>query len=440
MCWVARLCAGGVQSLAHGSDSLDMIDPSVIVHRGAMPSSVHPSAAVEEPAATRGRHRPSIVGMITNGRAWKNAAIVAQQLATVNTTLPVVVFNTTPLDPSGLAALSALNVDVVSVAPQMPIPDEFAPHLTGGRLPSYHKLALWAQTRYRRIVYLDSDVVVLNNIDEMGSWPTDTFSPEACNDPDCAMSKGMNAGVMVIRPSSQRFEQLSSYAFRRAARLGAMEDSAARQRASVSLLTYPEQTLLKEFNVEVLNATLTLASQSRSQKDFNWSWKPFEQRCGCTGSRSHRRCGCASTAAIMSRRYNLRPADCGKCPASLAPKARRRAAHTPSAPARHVGRTGVLQVVHYACSAKPYHKPADWWKRMGSRAGASALDQCVSRWTLHWFEAQERACQRAPQVCASATSSQALSAAAARTRARCLARRGGGGSHDPNRTADPACI
>ena len=145
------LCARGVQPLAHGSDSLDMIDPSV-----------HPSAAVEEPAATRGRHRPSIVGMITNGRAWKNAAIVAQQLATVNTTLPVVVFNTTPLDPSGLAALSALNVDVVSVAPQMPIPDEFAPHLTGGRLPSYHKLALWAQTRYRRIVYLDSDVVVLD--------------------------------------------------------------------------------------------------------------------------------------------------------------------------------------------------------------------------------------------------------------------------------------
>lgn len=322
------------------------------------------------------RNRLSVVGLLTDGRAWRNAAIVVQQLADVQTTLPVVVFNTTPLDPNAVAALNALNADVVSVAPQMPIPGEFEPHLRGGRLPAYHKLALWAQTRYRRIVYLDADVVLMDNIDEMGSWPTDTFSPEACNDPECAMSKGMNAGVMVIKPSTQRFEQLCAYTRMRAARLSAMSDETARRSASISLLTYPEQSLLKEFNVEVLNASLVLVSQPRSQQDFNWSWRPFEQRCTCTGPRSHRQCACASTSALMSRRYNLRPADCAKCPASLAPK-----------------------VVHYACSAKPYHHSRPWWERLGSRAGASALEQCTSRWTLRWFGAADRACKRAPELC-----------------------------------------
>ena len=152
----------------------------------------------------------TVVGLLTDGNAWRAAAVVVQQLSDTSCTLPVVVFNSTPLDAAASEALRSLGADVVSVSPLMPIPAEFAPHLRGKRLPTYHKLALWAQTAYTRIVYLDNDVVLLDNIDEMGEWPVDTFSPEACGTPDCRSSSGMNAGVMVIRPSAQRFAELSS--------------------------------------------------------------------------------------------------------------------------------------------------------------------------------------------------------------------------------------
>ena len=62
------------------------------------------------------------------------------------------------------------------------------------------RVALWAQTEFSRIIYLDVDVLIMRNIDHMAHFPADAFTPEVCSVPKCLPDKipaGINVGVMV---------------------------------------------------------------------------------------------------------------------------------------------------------------------------------------------------------------------------------------------------
>ena len=210
---------------------------------------------------TRVHSHGHILGMVTDGRAWQNAAILLQQLADVGNSIPAVVFNTTTLLPAAVLSLKALGAELVSLPP-MPIPRAFAPFLKTSKLAAYNKLSLWSMLQFRGIVYLDTDVLLLRNIDEMAHFPADTFSPEVCPRGCDAIAAGLNSGVMVLRPSAKRAAALRTF----------IEDSAShmdelvrdftdagqgryRRRATV-LLTYPEQSILREFHANASSAGL----------------------------------------------------------------------------------------------------------------------------------------------------------------------------------------
>ena len=124
---------------------------------------------------------------------------------------------------------------------------------------------------------MDPDVVFLRNVDEMATFPGETFSPETCGAHNaCAASEaadrgagGINAGVLVMTPSQQRFDAFTRYAERRAAELSATTDTKAARSIRLSLIGAAEQSFLREFYKDELNTDLAGPHPNRG----GWSWE-----------------------------------------------------------------------------------------------------------------------------------------------------------------------
>jgi glycogenin glucosyltransferase len=72
---------------------------------------------------------------------------------------------------------------------------------------AFTKIALWRQTQFRKIVYLDADVVALRNLDEL----FDIDAPFAAA-PDIGWPDAFNSGVMVISPNMGEYWALQTMA------------------------------------------------------------------------------------------------------------------------------------------------------------------------------------------------------------------------------------
>ena len=77
-----------------------------------------------------------------------------------------------------------------------------AAHVQGWEVAAYTKLALWSLTEYERLVYIDADAVVLENVDELFDRPAFAAAPDVFP-PD-----KFNAGVLVVKPDKNIFERM----------------------------------------------------------------------------------------------------------------------------------------------------------------------------------------------------------------------------------------
>ena len=66
----------------------------------------------------------------------------------------------------------------------------------------FTKLRAWELTDFDKVVFLDADTLVLQNIDELFD------RPEIAAAPDFFMSDRFNSGVMVLTPSTETFEKM----------------------------------------------------------------------------------------------------------------------------------------------------------------------------------------------------------------------------------------
>ena len=342
------------------------------------------------------------IGCVCDERTWLHAAVLVQQLVDVATKSQIVVFSTARLPEHVFARLGA---ELVPLAPAMPVPAEMRYFFIGTdgnpiarRYSPWQKLAVWAQTRWSKIVLLDVDQVVLRNIDEMVQFPADTFSPEACGRLDHAppfvhaarcselVTGGFNAGAMVIEPSMQRYEQMVRYADQHVAHQLRMAGTNRTVRTGIerSHLAFPEQSFLGRFFWDVRNASLHTAGGRPS--GYLWRpeplWRDLEQSSVCSSHKSFgetRPAGCTSSrVSAMSRLFNARLLDCAGCPQSYAQHAR---------------------LVHFTCGPKPWARSRAGWEDCGRSArngGNAAAPECVEpcaiSWVLKWFDAHAAVC------------------------------------------------
>ena len=163
----------------------------------------------------------SYVTLVNNEEYVIGALALARSLRMVDAAWPLTVLATPGV--SGLDALAALGCDVRTVEP-LPVSDEFrqrhsresqhaAAPFTKGSKPQFHdplgnfaKLRLWELTEFERVVFLDADVLVVQNIDRLFGYPEFSAAPNLYE--TLADFHRLNSGVFVARPSRETFDQM----------------------------------------------------------------------------------------------------------------------------------------------------------------------------------------------------------------------------------------
>ncbi len=77
----------------------------------------------------------------------------------------------------------------------------------GDLLYAFTKLHVWRQTQFRRILYMDADMVALQNLDHLFDVDADLAAA-----PDAGWPDAFNSGLMLVRPDLSEFHALSALA------------------------------------------------------------------------------------------------------------------------------------------------------------------------------------------------------------------------------------
>ncbi|TID24450.1 glycosyltransferase family 8 protein [Venturia nashicola] len=147
--------------------------------------------------------------LVMNDAYLPGAAVLAHSLRDGGTKKKIVALITTEtLSAEAVTELQAL-FDIVIPVPRTvnPNPANLFLMNRGDLLYTFTKIALWRQTQFRKIVYIDSDVVALRAPDEL----FDIEAPFAAA-PDIGWPDAFNSGVMVISPNMGEYWALQTLA------------------------------------------------------------------------------------------------------------------------------------------------------------------------------------------------------------------------------------
>ncbi|XP_073241722.1 glycogenin-1-like [Porites lutea] len=148
--------------------------------------------------------REAFAFVATDDKYAERALVAALSLKKVQTTKPMVLICT-----PGVVSISRFKnfgvFDEIEIRPELNIPqNEQNPNLLlrPWITKTFTKLNIWTLTSYTKIVYLDTDVLVLKNIDDLFQRDELSAGPEDLW-PDV-----FNSGVLVIEPSMATFTRL----------------------------------------------------------------------------------------------------------------------------------------------------------------------------------------------------------------------------------------
>lgn len=159
------------------------------------------------------------VTLVTNADYLPGATALVRSLVRTGTTAEILVMHTGGVEAGALAPLVALGARLVPVD-LLPTSEAFnaahsrraqhaaAPFTKGGK-PAFHtpldnfaKLRLW-QLPAARVVFLDADTLVLQNVDRLFDYPEFSAAPNVYE--GLADFRRLNSGVFTARPSEATF-------------------------------------------------------------------------------------------------------------------------------------------------------------------------------------------------------------------------------------------
>ena len=172
----------------------------------------------------RARSNRAFVTLATNSDYVIGAAALIRSLRRTGTTADLVVMYT-DLPGDDLARLSVLGARLVQVD-LLPTSDAFnalhgrdrlhgAAPFTKGEKPPFHtpldnfaKLRLW-QLDYERVVFIDADAIVLQNIDRLFDYPEFSAAPNVYE--SLGDFHRLNSGVFTARPGAATFDAMLAH-------------------------------------------------------------------------------------------------------------------------------------------------------------------------------------------------------------------------------------
>eukprot|EP00750_Incisomonas_marina_P019116 INCI3221.3.p1 GENE.INCI3221.3~~INCI3221.3.p1 ORF type:complete len:246 (-),score=36.49 INCI3221.3:259-996(-) len=152
-------------------------------------------------AAAQARPRAAYCTLITSDSFLPGLQVMAFSLRASGTKVPLVILHTSALSDHSINKLKALPGCALRAVEDIPNPNADV-HVEGWVNSGYTKLHVWNLVQFEKVVYLDADTLVLENIDELFRRPAFSAAPDVFP-PD-----KFNAGVMVIKPSRERFDDM----------------------------------------------------------------------------------------------------------------------------------------------------------------------------------------------------------------------------------------
>eukprot|EP01113_Clastostelium_recurvatum_P034199 TRINITY_DN460_c0_g2_i1.p1 TRINITY_DN460_c0_g2~~TRINITY_DN460_c0_g2_i1.p1 ORF type:complete len:475 (-),score=102.69 TRINITY_DN460_c0_g2_i1:72-1394(-) len=164
------------------------------------------------------KENPAFLTLVTNN-FWKQGIVLVQSARDHGVKHPFIIM---AVDPDGMspsnpafvklpaeaeAAFARLNAEVRYIEPvAVPAGAEFEnPRWS----IAWNKLRAWEFTEFTRLVFLDSDMMVQQDITEMLSFPEFTSAPG--QDEPCETHHGINGGVLIFSPNKTVYNELIAF-------------------------------------------------------------------------------------------------------------------------------------------------------------------------------------------------------------------------------------
>ncbi len=161
------------------------------------------------------------VTLVSNQDYVLGAKALARSLQMCQSQWPLTVMAAYPFDE--LSELEAFGCEILHVEP-LAVSEDFprrhsreqqhsAAPFTKGNKPQFHnpldnflKLRLWEMDQYEKIIFLDADTLVIQNIDHLFGYPEFSAAPNLYE--TLADFHRMNAGVFVAQPVRDKFDRM----------------------------------------------------------------------------------------------------------------------------------------------------------------------------------------------------------------------------------------
>jgi len=149
----------------------------------------------------------SYVSILTTDSYIFGALVLWKSLLDTKPKYPFHLLITPNLSEETMALIEKSGIPTIKINPiKNPILDDPKDR----RYYNYSKLNMWSLTQFDKIVYLDADMVVLHNIDELFLKPNLSSTNSGGWLPGKKDWKQLNSGLIVLEPSKAIFEDMKS--------------------------------------------------------------------------------------------------------------------------------------------------------------------------------------------------------------------------------------
>jgi alpha-N-acetylglucosamine transferase len=150
----------------------------------------------------------AFVSIITSDDYLRGLLVLHRSLIDTNTQYPFLTLITEDISVDTVSVLDKHHIPYKIIKTKINNPTDV--DQSHRWFPTYSKLNIFDQTQYDKVVYLDADMLILRNIDELFKFPHMSAVIAGGMLPGKSTRKHLNSGMFVLEPSHELFEDMMS--------------------------------------------------------------------------------------------------------------------------------------------------------------------------------------------------------------------------------------
>lgn len=150
----------------------------------------------------------AFVSIITSDDYLRGLLVLHRSLIDINTQYPFLTLITEDISVDTVSVLDKHHIPYKIIKTKINNPTDV--DQSHRWFPTYSKLNIFDQTQYDKVVYLDADMLILRNIDELFKFPHMSAVIAGGMLPGKSTRKHLNSGMFVLEPSHELFEDMMS--------------------------------------------------------------------------------------------------------------------------------------------------------------------------------------------------------------------------------------